>query len=135
MRLWLRTKSCIEAPPVANAGDPKKPWRNRRTRRPAKLSIKAVGTQSMTKIPNVTRYGIFLPMTGISLNGEKINGPIPSTLSRYLMITYMQAHKGQDQVMQSLRKLRIALQHQPRLAHKLRTQYKLRKCRDLISSR
>jgi len=63
----------------------------------------------MTKSPNVIMYGIFLPMTGISLNGEKINGPVPSKINQNLEYeTYNQEHTKQDQAMQQLRKLRIS---------------------------
>jgi len=41
-------KSCIEAPPFAKQGEPKKPCMKRRARRPLKLLTSAVGTETMT---------------------------------------------------------------------------------------
>jgi len=69
--------SCRVAPPVARHGEPKKPWRKRRTIRPAKLSTRAVGTRRITKMAYEIMYGGFRPMIGISLRGEKSSGPIP----------------------------------------------------------
>ena len=45
--------SCMVAPELARHGEPKKPCRNRRTSRPAKLSTSAVGSDRMTKMKNV----------------------------------------------------------------------------------
>ena len=45
--------SCIVAPPLARQGEPKKPWRKRRTRRPAKFLTRAVGMERMTKMRKV----------------------------------------------------------------------------------
>ena len=68
----------MDAPPVASAGDPKNPCRNRRTRSPAKWLTSAVGTQRITKSPKVIRYGTFRPTIGTSLKGENNIGPTPS---------------------------------------------------------
>lgn len=69
--------SCMVAGPVARHGDPKKPCRNRRNKRPPRLSTSAVGTDRMTNRANVTMYGTLRPMMGISDMGEKMRGPIP----------------------------------------------------------
>ena len=45
--------SCMVAPELARQGEPKKPCRNRRTSKPAKLLTSAVGSDRMTKMKNV----------------------------------------------------------------------------------
>jgi len=69
--------SVMEAPPVASAGLPKKPWKNLRTTKPAKLLISDSGIVITRKMKKVTIYGGFLPITGISLIGEKTKAPRP----------------------------------------------------------
>src|SRR6266498_3793482 len=82
--------SCMVAPPFARQGLPKNPWRNRRTRSPPRLSTRAVGTARITYMANVATYGTFPPNSGISLIGEKINGPNPSIsgISRRLHVSW-----------------------------------------------
>jgi len=51
--LTIENMSLSVAPPVASAGDPKKPIRNRRTRRPPMLFTNDVGIASIVKMANV----------------------------------------------------------------------------------
>lgn len=60
------------APPVANAGLPRKPEMNRRTRRPPMLVERAVGICKIAKRASVMIYGGLRPIEGSSCSGDRI---------------------------------------------------------------
>jgi hypothetical protein len=75
--LTIGNMSCKVAGPVARQEEPKTPSKNRTVIRPPKVGVSAHGSVKMTKVANVTMYSGFLPISGISLSGEKTIGPIP----------------------------------------------------------
>jgi hypothetical protein len=69
--------SPAEAPPVARTGPPRTPWIKRRTTSPGKFEARLVTAVMMMKSVKDAKYGIFLPISGISDSGLKNKGPTP----------------------------------------------------------
>jgi hypothetical protein len=70
-------RSPAEAPPVARTGPPRTPWIKRRTTSPGKFETRHVTAVMMMKSVKDAKYGIFLPIRGISDSGLKNKGPTP----------------------------------------------------------
>lgn len=73
------------APPVASAGLPTNPARNRKGKSAPRFLLSAVGTWTMTKMRRDTMYTDVRPSCGISESGERNMGPMPYPTTNIVM--------------------------------------------------